>query len=100
MYLKYYQLREEPFSLTPDPRFLHLAQPYRVTLETVVQSIIRRKGFVVVNGPIGTGKTTLLHAAMQILSRLNSNNAPLGIGVRVKPCTEPGRIPRDSHLGI
>lgn len=85
MYLKYYQLREEPFSLTPDPRFLHLAQPYRVALETVVQSIIRRKGFVVVNGPIGTGKTTLLHAAMQILSRLNSNNAPLASAFVLNP---------------
>jgi general secretion pathway protein A len=85
MYLKYYGLREEPFSLTPDPRFLHLAQPYRVALETVVQSIIRRKGFVVVNGPIGTGKTTLLHAAMQILSRLNSNNAPLASAFVLNP---------------
>ncbi len=85
MYLKYYQLREEPFSLTPDPRFLHLAQSYRVALETVVQSIIRRKGFVVVNGPIGTGKTTLLHAAMQILSRSNTNNAPLASAFVLNP---------------
>jgi general secretion pathway protein A len=85
MYLKYYRLREEPFSLTPDPRFLHLAQPYRVALETVVQSIVRRKGFLVVNGPIGTGKTTLLHAAMQILSRLNSNNAPLASAFVLNP---------------
>src|SRR6266446_5877500 len=71
MYLKYYQLREEPFSLTPDPRFLHLAQSYRVALETVVQSIIRRKGFVVVNGPIGTGNTPLASAFVlnPVLSR-------------------------------
>lgn len=85
MYLKYFQLREEPFSLTPDPRFLHLAQPYRVALETVVQSIVRRKGFVVVNGPIGTGKTTMLHAAMQILSRMNSNSAPLATAFVLNP---------------
>ncbi len=85
MYLKFYQLREEPFSLTPDPRFFHLAQPYRVALETVVQSIIRRKGFVVVNGPIGTGKTTLLHAAMQVLTRVNSRNAPLASAFVLNP---------------
>ncbi len=85
MYLKYYQLREEPFSLTPDPRFLHLAQPYRVALETVVQSIVRRKGFLVVSGPIGTGKTTLLHAAMQVLSRLNSSSAPLASAFVLNP---------------
>src|SRR5262249_18491855 len=85
MYLDYFQLREEPFNLTPDPRFLHMAQPYRIALETVVQSIIRRKGFVVVNGPIGTGKTTLLHAAVQILSRLNSNKAPLASAFVLNP---------------
>jgi general secretion pathway protein A len=85
MYLKFYKLREEPFSLTPDPRFLHLAQPYRVALEMVVQSIVRRKGFVVVNGPIGTGKTTLLHAAMQILSRLNNSNAKLASAFVLNP---------------
>jgi general secretion pathway protein A len=85
MYLKFYQLREEPFSLTPDPRFLHLAQPYSVALEAVVQSIVRRKGFVVVNGPIGTGKTTLLHAAMHILTRLNSNAPPLASAFVLNP---------------
>src|SRR5262249_45519638 len=92
MYFKYYQLREEPFSLTPDPRFLHIAQPYRVALEMVVQSIIRRKGFVVVNGPIGTGKTTLLHAAMQILSRLNRNSAPLASAFILNPVLSPAEF--------
>jgi len=85
MYLQFYHLREEPFSLTPDPRFLHMAQPYSVAIEAVVQSIVRRKGFVVVNGPIGTGKTTLLHAAMHILTRLNSNAPPLASAFVLKP---------------
>jgi general secretion pathway protein A len=85
MYLQFYRLREEPFNLTPDPRFLHMAQPYRVTLETVVQSIVRRKGFVVVNGPIGTGKTTILHAAMQVLLRLNNSSAPLASAFILNP---------------
>ena len=85
MYLKFYKLREEPFNLTPDPRFLHMAEPYRVALEAVVQSILRRKGFVVLSGPIGTGKTTLLHAAMQVLSRLNRNDAPLASAFVLNP---------------
>jgi len=85
MYLRFYQLREEPFNLTPDPRFLHMAQPYRVALEAVVQSILRRKGFVVVSGPIGTGKTTLLHAAMQVLARLDRDNAPLASAFVLNP---------------
>src|SRR5260370_27088972 len=85
MYLQFYRLKEEPFNLTPDPRFLHMAQPYRVTLETVVQSIVRRKGFVVVNGPIGTAKTTILHAAMQLLLRLNNSSAPLASAFILNP---------------
>jgi general secretion pathway protein A len=85
MYLEFYQLREEPFNLTPDPRFLHMAPPYRVALEAVVQSIVRRKGFVVVSGPIGTGKTTVLHAAMQILSRLDTNLVRLASAFVLNP---------------
>jgi len=85
MYLEFYQLREEPFSLTPDPRFLHMAPPYRVTLEAVLQSIVRRKGFVVVDGAIGTGKTTVLHAAMQILSRLDTNHARFALAFVPNP---------------
>lgn len=68
MYTTFYDLREEAFRLTPDPRFLHLAEPHRAVLMTLLEGIILRKGFVVVTGPIGTGKTTLLHTALQILS--------------------------------
>jgi general secretion pathway protein A len=85
MYQEFYQLQEEPFSLTPDPRFFHMAPPYRVALEAVVQAIMRRRGFVVVNGPIGTGKTTLLHAAMQVLSRLSTKNARLASAFVLNP---------------
>lgn len=85
MYANFYGLREEPFRLTPDPRFLHLAQPHRATLEALVHSVVRRKGFVVVSGPIGTGKTTLLHAAMQLLSRLSDPNAPLASAFVLNP---------------
>src|SRR5262249_35445470 len=44
-----------------------------------------RKGFVVVTGPIGTGKTTLLHAAMQVLSRMKSGNAQLASAFVLNP---------------
>jgi general secretion pathway protein A len=73
MYLKYYGLREEPFNLTPDPRFLHLAEPYRVALQAVAQAILRRRGMIVVSGPVGVGKTTLLHTMMQMLNRVRSD---------------------------
>ena len=85
MYLKYYNLREEPFNLTPDPRFLHLAQPYRIALEAVAQAILRRKGMIVVSGPIGVGKTTLLHATMQMLNRIRSNNSSVAFAFVFNP---------------
>jgi general secretion pathway protein A len=68
MYLSFYQLKEPPFRLTPDPRFLHLAEPHRVVLTSLVEGVLLRKGIIVATGPIGTGKTTLLHAALQLLS--------------------------------
>jgi general secretion pathway protein A len=75
MYLRHHGLREEPFNLTPDPRFLHMAEPYRVALQTVAQAIIRRRGMMVVSGPVGVGKTTLLHTTMQMLNRAKSDQA-------------------------
>ena len=68
MYTTFYGLNEEPFRLTPDPRFLHLAEPHREVLTSLVGGVLQRKGILVATGPIGTGKTTLLHAALHFLS--------------------------------
>ncbi len=68
MYTSFFQLKEEPFLLTPDPRFLHLAEPHRAAITTLIQGIVLRKGFVTLTGPVGTGKTTILHAALNILT--------------------------------
>jgi general secretion pathway protein A len=67
VYTKFYQLQEEPFRLTPDPKFLHLAEPHRIALGILLDGIMSRKGFLVLCGPIGTGKTTLMHAALHLL---------------------------------
>jgi len=85
MYTEFYELREEPFRLTPDPRFLHLAEPHRAVLTTLLEGVLLRKGFVVVTGPIGTGKTTLLHAALQILMDGCQAKIPLASAFFVNP---------------
>jgi general secretion pathway protein A len=69
MYLDFYQLKEEPFRLTPDPKFLQLAEAHRSSLMTLAQGIIGRKGLMQFTGPIGTGKTTILHALLSVLAR-------------------------------
>jgi len=68
MYLKFYGLNEEPFRLTPDPRFVHLAETHREVLTGMLESILQRKGLMVVAGPAGTGKTTLLNLLLSQLS--------------------------------
>ena len=71
MYLEFYNLKREPFCLTPDPKFLHLADPHRNALVSLVQGVIRRRGFMVATGPVGTGKTTILNALLHLLSNLH-----------------------------
>lgn len=64
MYESFFGLREAAFSLTPDPRFLWLSDTHEEGLAALVYGIGRRKGFVLLSGEVGTGKTTLLRAAL------------------------------------
>jgi len=64
MYESFFGLREPPFSLTPDPRFLWLSETHQEGLAALVYGITRRKGFLLLTGEVGTGKTTLLRAAL------------------------------------
>ncbi|MBJ18093.1 MAG: AAA family ATPase [bacterium] len=67
MYESFFGLRELPFSLTPDPRFLWLSDTHEEGLATLVYGITRHKGFLLLTGEVGTGKTTLLRAALREL---------------------------------
>lgn len=85
MYTAYYHLREEPFRLTSDPRFFHLAEPHAAALATLVEAVTRRKGLVVLSGHIGTGKTTVLHTALQILSEREAVGGPIASAFILNP---------------
>ncbi len=67
MYTAFYGLREKPFSLTPDPRFLYLAGSHREALAHVLYGIDQGEGFIAVTGEVGTGKTTLCRTLLQRL---------------------------------
>lgn len=67
MYLSFYGLKEKPFNATPDPKFLYLGPGHREALAQLVYGVQERKGFMVVTGEVGTGKTTLLQALLQRL---------------------------------
>ena len=65
MYLDFYGLRERPFSETPDPRFLFLTPGHREALAQLIYGVQEGKGFIVLTGEVGTGKTTLLRTFME-----------------------------------
>lgn len=62
MYYHHYGLIENPFSLAPDPRFLFLSEAHKEALATLYYGIIEGKGFIVLTGEPGTGKTLMLNA--------------------------------------
>ncbi len=64
MYHNFYGLIRPPFEMTPDPSFLYLGETHREGLATLVYGVRSRKGFVMLTGEVGTGKTTLLHALL------------------------------------
>ena len=83
MYLSFYGLREVPFAPTPDPKFLFQSARHREALAQLIYGVRERKGFIVLTGEIGTGKTTLLRT---LLGRLDAStpvayvhNSALGI---------------------
>ena len=67
MYTAFYALREKPFSLTPDPRYLFLAESHREALAHVLYGVDQGEGFIAVTGEVGTGKTTLCRTLLQRL---------------------------------
>jgi general secretion pathway protein A len=69
MYHEFYGLVRSPFEMTPDPAFLFLGEVHREGLATLAYGVSSRKGFVLLTGEVGTGKTTLLHALLAQLER-------------------------------
>lgn len=71
MYKRFYNLQRNPFEITPDPWFLFATKKHNEALASLYYGVKRRKGFVVMTGEVGTGKTLLVRCLLQILSRAN-----------------------------
>src|SRR5215475_14177648 len=65
--LAFFGFREPPFNPTPDPRFLHLTPAHHEALAQLLHGVSGRKGFILLTGEVGTGKTTLLQHLVQRL---------------------------------
>ena len=68
MYEHYYGLAERPFELTPNPRYLFLTRKHEEALSNLQYGIAQRTGITLLLGPAGTGKTTLIRAALANLA--------------------------------
>src|SRR5574341_2059956 len=69
MYKKFYGLLEDPFNISPDPKFLHLSQHNREGMSHLLYGIERKKSPIVLIGDMGTGKTTLLYSLIERLEK-------------------------------
>ncbi|MBN1793903.1 MAG: AAA family ATPase [Candidatus Omnitrophica bacterium] len=69
MYKQFFGLSENPFNMTPDSRFFFASEKHRSALDSVFYSITERKGFTVITGEVGSGKTTVCRT---LLNRLDS----------------------------
>ena len=68
MYRKFYGFKERPFEITPDPKFVYLSEIHQEALAHLQYAVREGKGFSVITGEAGTGKTTLVH---MLLSKLD-----------------------------
>jgi general secretion pathway protein A len=65
MYLKFFNLNKEPFQITPDPSFLFLSPGHKEALASIIYGVEKKKGFVLIIGAVGVGKTTILRAYLE-----------------------------------
>jgi general secretion pathway protein A len=69
MYKPFFNLQRNPFEITPDPRFLFSTPKHNEALAMLYYGIERRKGFIVMTGEVGTGKTLIVRCLLELLSR-------------------------------
>ena len=68
MYLDFFQLKEFPFSITPDPKYLYFAPSHRAAFDHLLFGITHRRGFIALTGEVGCGKSTICRAVLEQLN--------------------------------
>ena len=103
MYMRFFGLKQEPFSLAPDPRYLYMSKRHREALAHLLYGVGGGGGFVLLSGEIGAGKTTVCRCFLeQIPKRCNVAyifNPKLTVTELVKSICDEFRIPVDVPRG-
>jgi general secretion pathway protein A len=69
MYTEFYKLKNKPFNLTPSVKSLYLGDIHKEALALLTYGVMDRKGFILLTGEVGTGKTTMVHALLNSLGK-------------------------------
>jgi type II secretory pathway predicted ATPase ExeA len=75
MYKRFFGLKENPFNVNPDPRYLFLTRHAEEALACLKYGVENRKGFILLSGEVGTGKTTLINKLLEHLSQQRVSTA-------------------------
>src|SRR6267378_5478162 len=75
MYNRFFNLREDPFNVNPDPRYLFFTPSALEALASLTYGIQSRKGIILLTGEVGTGKTTMLNRLMGWLQQKQAATA-------------------------
>lgn len=73
MYRQFYGFQQRPFEITPDPRFVYLSEVHQEALAHLQYAVREGKGFSVITGEAGTGKTTLVHVLLSQLEGVRTS---------------------------
>jgi type II secretory pathway predicted ATPase ExeA len=84
MYKAFFRLTRNPFEISPDPYFLFATARHNEALASIVHGVLRHKGFIVVTGEVGTGKTLLVRCLLELLRRQDIASANV-----FNPCLSP-----------
>ncbi|TRX57954.1 ExeA family protein [Thalassomonas sp. M1454] len=71
MYEEHYRINSKPFQLTPDPKFFFASDKHKQALSYLKYGLDQGEGFIVITGPIGTGKTTLAQSLLEYVANTN-----------------------------
>ena len=90
MYLEYFGFKEMPFHVTPNPRFLFLSPTHEEALQHLRYGIEEKKGFIVLTGEVGCGKTTLCRKLLEELE----NREEVDTALLLNPCVSETQLLR------